>query len=198
MLRKPLVRLLALAPLAAFALAAACSGSDSTTSPAPTTTAPPTLVPSPTAVPSVTATPSATPTSTAATPSPTAYPTVVVDPANPCTFLGPGDLVFLGGPDGQPRPATSDFGPECEYPTAAGLVTVTLFPAGHEAQFEFAEKKLPIQDLGDEAFFDPDWSRVRVRRDDFRFQVTCFCILNSGTTQQTLEQIARAVVSNAG
>jgi len=67
---------------------------------------------------------------------------------------------------------------------------VTFLPEVSDSVFESADNKIEISALGDTAFYDTDWGRVRVRVGSDRFQVSCFCILPSGTSQATIVQLA--------
>ena len=122
-------------------------------------------------------------------------PAGVVDP---CTLLAAPDLSSLGGPAGNPQRASdTDWGPQCDYPIAAGLVQVVAFrPAISDAVFEYSTTKVDIPGLGDRAYYDTDWGRVRVRDGSTRFQVSCLCTLPAGTDQQVLTGLARAILGH--
>ena len=169
-----------------------------TTAPSVSASAPP----SPSSGPSLTAAPSALPTaspSAAATHAGSPGPSQPATAVDPCTLLDPvTDLAALGGLTGEPRPASpTDWGPQCDYPTPAGSVLVVAFrPDVSDAVFEYSTAKVEISALGDTAFYDTDWDRVRVRVGATRFQVSCFCFLPSGTEQATLVQVAGSAAAH--
>lgn len=118
---------------------------------------------------------------------------------DPCTILDPiKDLAALGGATTSPHPGDStDFGPECDYPTPAGALQIVVFrPEVSDAVFESSNAKTEISALGDEAFYDSEWHRLRVRVGDNRFQISCFCVLPSGTEQDVLTTIAKLAAGN--
>jgi hypothetical protein len=120
-------------------------------------------------------------------------PTLPAGALDPCTLLDPAvDLAALGGSKApQHLSSPTDWGPECDYPTPAGVVqVVTFLPEVSDSVFESATNKVEISALGDMAFYDTDWGRLRVRVGTNRFQVSCFCILPSGTSQETLVALA--------
>lgn len=185
-------------------LVVGCSaGSPPTASaPAPTavapTAAPPTLA-APTALPPTAAPTAVLPTAVSATPTAASSasraprPTLPAGVLDPCTLLDPAvDLAALGGSKApQHLSDPTDWGPECDYPTPAGVVQVVTFrPEVSDSVFESATNKVELSALGDLAFYDADWGRVRVRVGSSRFQVSCFCILPSGTSQATIVQLA--------
>ncbi len=122
-------------------------------------------------------------------------PAGVVDP---CTLLAAADLSSLGGVTGNPqRESDTDWGPQCDYPIPVGLVqVVAIRPAVSDAAFEYASTKVDIPGLGDRAYYDTDWARIRVRDGSNRFQVSCLCSLPAGTDQQVLTGLAHAIVGH--
>jgi hypothetical protein len=155
-------------------------------------------VPSPTSVaPSPTAVATASPAPTVAG-SPTAGPTLEAGVLDPCTLLDPAtELAVLGGSSGAPHLSSpTDWGPQCDYPTPAGVVQVVTFrPEVSDTVFDSADNKIEISALGDSAFYDTDWSRLRVKVGSDRFQVSCFCVLPSGTDQATLTTLAASAAA---
>jgi hypothetical protein len=159
-------------------------------------------VPSPTSAPaSVSATAAATPIPTAApttAASPTAPPSFAAGELDPCTLLDPAtDLALVGGSSGAPHLSSpTDWGPQCDYPTPNGVVQVVAFrPTVSDSVFESADSKIEVSALGDLAFYDTEWHRLRVRVGSDRFQVSCFCVLPSGTEQALLAQLAASAVA---
>ena len=91
----------------------------------------------------------------------------------------------------------TDWGPECDYPSTSGSVQVVTFrPEVSDAVFESSDAKVDLSGLGDRAYYDTNWHRVRVRSGADRFQVSCRCVLTSGTEQQILTQLATSAVSH--
>jgi hypothetical protein len=110
------------------------------------------------------------------------------DLADPCTLLHDADITRAGGKAGVHHAVTNDFGSGCNF----GVVELYLFDSA--TRFDSHDGAQSVAGLGDEAWYESDWHRLRVRQADVRFLLRC--VLCQHGDLETLPALAGSVLTN--